>query len=389
VIREKIGWSSSDDAEDAASRSGSSAARSTAAPIRVIWLAPAPGSGGIGDYAEQLVADLRDCGAELYPFHLAPPLGDGAIDVLRAVHRVRAGIKRIRGEGPAVVHAELSAGGIEPFWALPPGDPLVTATVHDPPHFAWWPLYSRGIAKTRVVHQALHFPARRLWWRFEDRRMRNATHFTLTAGGAAALVQRGLKAGRLVHHVPERSPGPPVEERPLAVGLFGYRYVGKGFELLSELRRELPSDIEIHVAGRGTESLELPCGTTGWGAVGGKREDEFFGSMRCILLPYESGGRYGPFLSASGAAARALAYGTPVVSTPVRGFLEEAEISSAVTLTASESAEDLAAGVNSLIRGGKLLRRSGEDALRLRLERTTLATAERMVTTWRELLDAR
>ncbi len=360
--------------------------RSTAATVRVVWLAPAPGSGGVGDYAEQLVDDLEACGAQLFPIHLAAPLKAGAADVLSAVRRVRAETARIREGGPAVVHVELSAGGIEPFWALPPGDELVTATVHDAPHFTWWPLYTTRVARARVLHQAVHFPARGLWWRFEDRRMRAATHFTLTAGGERALAERGFKTARLVHHVPHRAAGPPVGERPRAVGLFGYSYGGKGFELLSELRRELPGDIELHVAGRGTESLELPAGTRGWGAVEGDREDEFFGSMRCILLPYESGGRYGPFLSASGAAARAFAYGTPVVSTPVRGFLEEAESSGAVTLTASESARDLAAGVSALLSDERALKRGGEDALLLREQRTSRATAERMVAQWRELL---
>lgn len=216
--------------------------------------------------------------------------------------------------------------------------------------------------------------------------MRAATLFALTATGTTSLRDRGLTATRLLHHVVDRSVGPPLKDRPLAVGLFGYSYGGKGFELLHALRSELSTQIGIEVAGRGTENLDLPPGTKRWGPISNEREDDFFSSVRCLLLPYESGGRYGPFLSASGAAARAFAYGTPIVAAPVRGFTEDAKLSRAIQLAASGSAKDLTYAVSSLINSEQLLSHSDEDTLRLRNERTVGATAGRMVAKWRQLL---
>jgi polysaccharide biosynthesis protein PslF len=351
---------------------------------RIIWLAP--DSGGVSDYSGQLIAAIRRLDVELWPIYLRGPEQSDNGDFVRNVRHARAQIRGLRKGAPAVVHAEISAGGIEVFWSAPAQDRLVTATVHDGPHFAWWPAYSRGVAKNRLLHHALHFPFRRGWWRLEDGRFSQSTLFVLTQAGQDDLEGRGFDTVRLVHHVPAPVSGTFATERPLNVGLYGYYYGGKGFDLIPDLRERLPEDIGLHIAGRGTDDLRVPPGATRWGEVNGEREAAFFGSIRCLLLPYEPGGRYGPFLSASGAAARAFSYGLPVVASPVRGFVEEAGLSPAVQLARSNSAGDLADAVTSLVLDRQLTDRATQAAEKLRQARTVEASAELMVSTWERLL---
>ena len=116
---------------------------------------------------------------------------------------------------------------------------------------------------------------------------------------------------------------------------------------LAELRRLVPDDIRIHVAGRGTESLVGEPGVSVWGAVEGHEEDEFFSSIRVLVMPYEDRSRYGTIYSASGVLCRSLAYNTPVVVTGVRAFPGESDQRGVRTV---EDLRSLAAGATELVR---------------------------------------
>lgn len=167
-----------------------------------------------------------------------------------------------------------------------------------------------------MIHHGIHLPLRPLTARLERRLLRDTTLFALSDVGAAAL-REAFPQCRVVsahHFVPARIALKPTFERPLAVGLYGHATKGKGFDRLLELRRELPPEVEICVAGRGTEKLPPVPGVTILGAVEGPKEDAFFESVRAILLPYNKTSRfYGSILPASGVASRAFAYRTPVI----------------------------------------------------------------------------
>ncbi|WP_461855738.1 glycosyltransferase [Arthrobacter sp. C152] len=221
-------------------------------------------------------------------------------------------------EGPVVVHFELSAASVAPFWLLAGRSRRVitTATIHDPPWAVWWPFRLKSVAKSKLVQHGIHLPLRPLSARLERRLLRNAALFALSETGAGALRTAFPDCAVMpaVHFVPPRPTLAPLRDRPLAVGLYGHAAKGKGFERLVELRNEIPRDVAVIVAGRGTEKLPPVPGVTILGAVEGAQEDAFFESVRAILLPYDKTSRfYGQMLPASGVVSRAFAYGTPVI----------------------------------------------------------------------------
>lgn len=290
--------------------------------LRVILVAPRFAAGGVGDYAADLREALLNAGVRVD----AVLTGGAGGDTLASTHAARRQVEALVAEKslhPVIVHCELSAASIAPFWALRGHHAITTATLHDPPHAAWWPLNTRWLARHRLALHAIHYPVRHVWWRFE-RASLAATHlFVLSQKAAAFLTRDNQDVTYVPHYVPERPDICPAHHRPQAIGLFGYRYGGKGYDTIGALRSAVARDLDIHVAGRGTDDLRTVEGVTVWGAVEKEHEREFFSAVRCIVLPYETGGRYGPFLSTSGVIARAYAYRTPVVATDVRAFQEE------------------------------------------------------------------
>ena len=93
---------------------------------------------------------------------------------------------------------------------------------------------------------------------------------------------------------------PPAQDRPKAVGFFGFVYRGKGFEQIAQIREQLPDDIVIRIAGRGTEELPRADGIEILGGVDGPAEDAFFSSVRAIALPYGKRHFYAETYPASG-----------------------------------------------------------------------------------------
>jgi hypothetical protein len=146
---------------------------------------------------------------------------------------------------------------------------------------------------------------------------RGTTLFALTTLGAQSL-ERSMPGATVVVAalpVPERPSLREISDRPVAVGLFGYVYRGKGFDSLVALRETLPPEVAIRVAGRGTESLPVIDGVELLGEVNGPDEDAFFDSIRMLVVPYAGREIYGrTAVPASSTVTRAMAYQTPVLT---------------------------------------------------------------------------
>jgi hypothetical protein len=89
----------------------------------------------------------------------------------------------------------------------------------------------------------------------------------------------------------------------------------QGFNLLPQIRALLPTEIELRVAGVGTEELPAVAGVDVSGAVWGEDEDAWFASVRVVLLPYHRAPIGGvEAFAASAVQSQAAAYQTPCVA---------------------------------------------------------------------------
>ena len=216
------------------------------------------------------------------------------------------------------MHAELSGGSVAAFWALAGREGVArTATLHDPPRPVWFPFLSRIVGRSRILVHGVHRPTSKAVLALERRVMRDVDLVVLSSNGEQAL--RSLRMGASVRRssllMPTANPIIPAGSRPLAVGLFGHVYGGKGFELLPQLRRHLDPRIAIRVAGRGTERLPHVDGVEILGEVDGRALEEFFASIRLLLLPYDKQPLGGVLPQpASAAQLVAAAYGTPTLA---------------------------------------------------------------------------
>lgn len=302
----------------------------------LIFVAPQDGTGGVGDYAEHVLADIRGMFDEVHEIRTRAPEEDSLKDIRRWRRELRR-LERRFGVQNTVVHAELASGAVGPFWVLRASrSARRSAIIHDAPYPVWWPLHTREVVS--AMHSSWRF---NIWYgRFErrilggflrrlERTMLRGVSVTALSGIGAEKIS-GVLGGTPVlagrHYVPSADIAGvvPVVKRPLAVGLFGHVYGGKGFELLTRLRVEIPDEIEIRVAGRGTEALESMRGVTIIGTVDGTEERDFFNSIRALVLPYNRLHGKTPVYPASGAAARAFSFHTPVVSSRAGTFIEAA-----------------------------------------------------------------
>jgi polysaccharide biosynthesis protein PslF len=356
---------------------------------RLIYVAPLSGSGGVGDYSDDFVAAVRPHFASVQEYRHPGPGGDGVLDLLR--HR-RALRKLVAEEPdvPTIVHCEQSGGSMVPFWAAlglestpGKGGVSVSATVHDPPYAVWWPFRTKLVARSRVLAHGIHLPLHRLTRYLEAWGNKSRRLFTLSRLGAEKLGEV-MTTARIVpsaHFVPERPALDSVTDRPLAIGLFGYVYRGKGFDMLAELREVLDDDITIRVAGRGTEVLEPMPGVEILGEVNGPDEDAFFNSIRVLLVPYGGRKSYGrEAFPATGTVSRAIAYQTPVLARAY-GSLRELEGDGGAVVVEGEAAE-LAAAANTLLRDGAALARLQAETAVLRDSRSMAKIAEEFVAVW-------
>jgi hypothetical protein len=322
------------------------------ADLRVIYLAPHSGSSGVGDYADDFVTALRPHVREIVEFRHGAARSESALGIWRERRRLHALIKQYDDGSPLIVHSEFSGGAVVPFWATLGLKVPCSATLHDAPRPVWYLFLTRGVSKGRVLNQAIHRPLHWFLVHLERRALREIDLFVLTPTGARAT--RELRMGRSVTEAaliaPRRPDLLPASQRPLAVGLFGHVYKGKGFNLVPELRTALPAEIALRVAGRGTEALKPVPGVEILGPVEGDQEDAFFASIRVLLMPYGRppvGGR--AMLPASATHLRALAYETPTLAlrTGDTEHLEAAGLTAAAAGGAIELAGAAADLVNS------------------------------------------
>lgn len=361
---------------------------------RLILVAPARGKTAVGDYAEDVLIPVRAHFGEVAEVRCGSPGEDGVADARRARKAVRDYVASAPG-GRVVVHAELAAGGFVPFWSIVGlRDVPVTATIHDPPQGVWWPASTRLMNRSRLLFHGVHFPLQPLTTAFEGWVNGKRTLIALTETGRSSIEQRypHISAVHIPHIVRDRPTIRPAQERPKAVGFFGHVYRGKGFEQIARIREELPDDVMIRIAGRGTETLPPGEGIEILGAVDGADEDAFFDSVRAIVVPY--GRRHWQDITypASGVVAHAMAYRTPIVTTGY-GALAELDAKAGAVVVPSNEAEpetvatELAAAISSLVNDQARLTELGEYAEKTRQARSGPRTAEAFAAVWSGLLD--
>lgn len=362
---------------------------------RLVFVAPDDGQTAVGDYAQDLVDALRPHFGEVVEERTAGPGRDTLADVRR--HRAR--VRELVAGGPpgrTLVHAELSTGVMPTFWAVEglSGVP-VTATIHDPPQGLWFLARPRFIAKSRLLTHGIHYPLRPLSRAIEGRVHGERTLIALTETGRQSIERTYPRThtAYIPHLVRERPTVVPAQDRPKAVGFFGFVYRGKGFDQIAEIRAQLPDDIVIRVAGRGTEDLPRADGIEILGGVDGPAEDAFFASVRAIALPYGKRHFYAETYPASGVVAHAMAYRTPVICTGY-GSLAELDPEHGVVAvppaadSAHGTAHGLATEITALLNDDARLTELGRNADRTREERSPARTAEAFVAVWEQLTDA-
>jgi polysaccharide biosynthesis protein PslF len=353
---------------------------------RLIYVAPAIGHSGVGDYAADFVAALRPHFKEVIEFWVDAGPGESARDVIRNVRKIRALVDAYASDGPTIVHFEQSGASLTPFWgAMLPRRIPVSATIHDPPHPVWWPFTTRTVIRHRLLHHAVHYPLRSVSNALQRKASDGRLLVALTSIGAEQsrrhLPNADVRATRMF--IPPRPALAPLTERPLAVGLFGYLYKAKGFDKIKQLRAHLDADIEIVVAGRGTEAVPKEPGVTVLGEVIGSDEDRFFERIRCLMVPYSKGNPYGRVYAASGAIARSYSYGTPVMCNLDGALPEIAAEGGAIGIDGDIT--EFARRANAVLRDTEALRTLAEEVAVLQAERTAAACAVPFLHAWAEI----
>jgi glycosyltransferase involved in cell wall biosynthesis len=215
----------------------------------------------------------------------------------------------------------------------------------------------------------------------------------LTETGRRSIEERypHISAVHIPHIVRDRPTIRPAQDRPKAIGFFGHVYRGKGFEQVEGIRRQLPDDVLIRVAGRGTESLPREDGIEILGAVDGPEEDAFFDSVRAIVVPYGKRHWQDVTYPASGVVAHAMAYRTPIVTTGY-GSLAELDAKTGAVVVPVDHVEpetvatELAHAIALLIDDQPRLTELGEYAEKTRQARSGPRTAEAFAAVWSRIL---
>ena len=360
---------------------------------RLVYIGPAERQTAVGDYAETFVNAVQPLFGEVVQCRTLGPGSESVRDIVR--HR-RAVADLVAGGPPGrvLVHAELAAGAVSAFWSIAGlrGVP-VTATIHDPPQGIWWPGRTRFVARHKLVMHGFHYPLRPVSRMVEGVVNGGRTMFALTRTGAESVkaVYPRADVAYVPHLVPDRPAVRPVTERPKAVGFFGHVYRGKGFEQIAPIRRALPDDILIRVAGRGTEALPGGPGIEIVGAVDGPAEDAFFESVRAVVIPYGKRHFYAETYPASGSVAHAFAYRTPVVCTDYGSLAELDEHGTAVVVRTGGADADrvtasLAGAIVELVGDSRRLAELGRNVDIYRAACSGPRTAEGFAQVWTDML---
>jgi len=360
---------------------------------RLVFIGPAEGQTAVGDYSQNFVDAVTPYFGEVAQHRTGGPGTDSVADIRRHRKAV-AGLIASGPPGRVLVHAELSTAVLAPFWSIAglKGVP-VTATVHDAPQGVWMPARTRFVARSRLLTHSIHYPLRPVSRTVEGLVNGRRTLFALTEAGRRSIAATYPRSTAIYipHIVRHRPTIRAAEDRPKAVGFFGLVYRGKGFEQIARIRQHLPDDILIRVAGRGTETLPRAEGVDVVGGVDGAAEDEFFGSVRAIVVPYGKRHFYAESFAASGVVAHATAYRTPVVATDYGPLAELSRETGAVVVRTHGAdpdtvAEDLARAAAALINDRDTLAEVGEHSERTRQARSGPRIAEQFVAAWEQML---
>ena len=360
---------------------------------RLIYVGPRNHVTAIGDYTEDLVAALRSHFGDVAEVRVSGP-GD---ETWADVRRVRRQVRDLVAGWPAgrvLVHSEIGCGMLSPFWSIAglAGIP-VTLTVHDPPQALWFTARTRFVARHKLLMHGFHYPLRPLSRWLEGRVNGRRDIFALSRTGQASIdrVYPNTHTHYVPYRVAEKTTVKPAEDRPKAIGFFGLVYRGKGFDQIAQIRRDLPDDILIRVAGRGTEALPKMAGVEIVGGVDGAEEDAFFESVRAIVIPYGKRHFYADTFPASSVAAHALAYRTPIIATGYGSLAEfDADTGAVVVPMGSGDPNALPPGftdaIASFVNDEARVTELGKAADRTRAERSTPRTAEAFAQAWSQIL---
>ena len=363
------------------------------ANYRLVFIGPALGETSVADYSESFIQAVRPYFADVVE-HRTPGPGNAT---LADVRRHRKEFRDLVAAGPAsqtLVHAELSTAAMASFWSLAGlKDVLVTATVHDPPQGLWYFAGTKFVMRHRFLRGAIHVPLLPLSRAIEAAVYRDKTLFALTEAGRQS-IERTFPRTRALY-VPcmafDRPAIRPAQDRPKAVGFFGYTYRGKGFEQIARIRELLPDDISIRIAGRGTEELPAGDGIEVLGPVHGPEEDAFFESIRAIVMPYGRRHWATDTFPASGVGASAQSYGTPVISTGYGPLSELDDSTGGVTVQPPDEndgvATVLAKEITSLVNDRERLTRLALNAVRTGKERSRAGTGRAFAEAWSQIVD--
>lgn len=355
------------------------------AGLRVIYVAPEAAAGGVGAFADLLLPAIRDLVGDVVEIRHGKP-GSDTVAQLRAR---RAQItEAIAGAGgrDVIVHSELSGGSVESLWPTARLGVRSTAVVHDPPNLVWWPFRTKFLADRRVLNHGLHFGARPVSHQVEKYLGARREYFALSEIGAESIRRRfpGATVKRTYHPTTTSVELPEPSLRPRAVGLFGIVYRGKGFEHIARIREVLPDDIEIRIAGRGTESIPSSPGVTVLGTLDEEQLAEFFGSIQALLMPYGRRSPYGIAYPASAVAAQSISHQTPYIATDHGALGELGAEGGAIVVPgeADDLAGLLAAQATQLLDDPARIGTLHDELVRMCKERTPKQVAEVLVETW-------
>jgi glycosyltransferase involved in cell wall biosynthesis len=362
---------------------------------RLVFVGPATGKTAVGDYGDGFLEAVRSHFGEVVEVRTGAPDDDGVADIRRYRQQVRKLVAEGR-PGRVLVHAEIAAGGVGPFWATQglKGIP-VSSTIHDPPHGVWMPGRTRWIASSKLRTHAIHYPLRPVSQMIEGAVYGHRTLFALTKTGQRAIERTypNVHSYAVPYRIFDRPEIRRVEERPKAIGFFGFLYRGKGFEQIAAIREQLPDDILMRVAGRGTESLAPAKGIDILGGVFGADEDAFFESVRAVVVPYGKRHFYAETYPASAVVAHATAYRTPVVCTAY-GSLAELTEDDGVVVVPAEATDSgplpakFGASVAEVVNDPERLRKLGEASDDTRRRHGAEGTAAAFAKVWSEMLTA-
>jgi glycosyltransferase involved in cell wall biosynthesis len=360
---------------------------------RLIFIGPAVGETSVADYSENFIEAVNPYFADVVT-HRTPGPGNATLADVRRHRRVVKDLVAEAPPGRVLVHAELSTAAMAPFYAIAGinKDVPVTATVHDPPQGLWYFANTKFVHQHRLLRGGIHVPLLPLSRAIEGAVYRDRHLFALTEAGQRSIQRTFPKAH--AHYVPcmsfDRPDIKPAQDRPKAVGFFGYAYRGKGWEQVARIRELLPDDIQIRIAGRGTQTLPGGDGIEILGPVDGPDQDAFFESIRVMVVPYGRRHWAAQTFPACATAASAQSYGTPVISTGYGPLEELTEATGAITVHPSDDEDGVAKavseGILSLIDDRERLTELGLNAERTGHERSRAGTGRAFTRVWAQML---